>query len=277
MGKFVTRFTHSKADRSNCVAHSRFGGMIRRVHRLRQADSLRLLCRRVLSRVKRDACMSSDFDKVFTEVAARREAKAHSQLLKKQEAERQQQLARSIAEPYLTALALDVREQLRDLGIPMMHYRQSGRFLKKSHAFWPLDLSKIQHLQVLLHPELGQATRYQVRVEPWITRGGLCISADGYFVNDYRQSGRDGFENMMRRVDLVENLNQAAPYGTNTNNVYVHLETGRVVLWRRVASEYFDDEYRPLDVSTCVAGDVLDLRHLRNQGADFTKVIVPRR
>lgn len=147
--------------------------------------------------------MPSDFDKALEEAQAQGDAAAQALRDKEREEQRKQHLARSIAEPYLRELAIDVRQKLRELNVPLEE-RAVGesRWFKRKRRFWDLGSS-------------------------------LFLTEDGYFVADWRLSSAEGFE------ALVGEIIMESSRGLWQSGIFVDDQSRSLIIIKKVP---FEDE-----------------------------------
>ncbi len=187
--------------------------------------------------------MSSDFDKALRAADAQQQAAAHEKVVKEQEAKRLQQIARSVAEPYLASLGQEVREQLVSLRVPLVRRRDPSPMglLRPRRAFWPIDLDALNGWHQ-------------------VVSGKLCLTGDGYFLMDYRLSGREGFEAMMSRVRMADASESSTFNEPHRDEVFVDSKT-RAVCICKAATAYDEFRLESHEISAFIAETVLWFRN----------------
>ena len=129
--------------------------------------------------------MPTDFDKAFADAKARSDSAASVGRDVEQEFLRRQNLARLIAAPYLREIALDVRRTLLALDVPIEE-QSIG------------ELARIHTVKVNIRRRFWNLTGDFSGV------GRLYLTEDACFSKDLRLSSLDGFEAIMRDVNIID-------------------------------------------------------------------------
>jgi hypothetical protein len=183
--------------------------------------------------------MSSDFDEALAKLEARQQAAVQKRLAEQQETKRRNQLARSIAEPYLRKLAPSVHEKLLSLRIRLQYVKDSSGQRSVSHpgGFWPLDYTTD-----------GANFGYSPT--------GLSLTEDGYFTIDTHLPGPAGFETMMSEIQMVD----LATMGTTPPDVPVVVDSRSQRLY---FTERDYDGFTAHELAPYIAGKIMQMRTLK--------------
>lgn len=158
--------------------------------------------------------MNNPFDNAYDAVVHREEENRVRGLRRREEAVRQLQYARAVAEPYLLTVAPAVHRRLTELRIDPIR-GSSG-----AQLYWPLGAT-------------FNGTDGKISV-----MGGrmLCITDDGVFVRDPSLPSREGFEDLLNSLYVIR---QGARYGdvVRESPVCVEDDSGRVC----VATHGYED------------------------------------
>ena len=166
--------------------------------------------------------MGSDFDKLFAEAQSRHEAEhqaAEKERLEKERAARDEsQVIRSLVESHLRDLGRQAARRLLDLKVPAQQQDREGQ--ARSHLPKPL------------HDFFGGSTRKWYRSEQfWRLYSGypdLLLTKGGYFIQDYKLPGPQGFEALLDRIRFREPNSHG--YGLENGEIYVDARTQRLCI-----------------------------------------------